>query len=127
MYCVRFLRFAIGRARLTRQYHFNPIHDGRGRHSGLHGRRGLCAHEPVADHPYDVQPTRCRVGPQERAARVHLTIVDSGYVRAQLIALGLVPVRAGGATGHRGHLHQRFLQRTGHGTVETHRSPACKA
>lgn len=118
------LGVSTGQNTLTRQYDFNPIHIGVGRQSGLHGRRGFGAHEPVANHPYDVQPTRSRVGPQKRTPRVHLTIVDFGHVRAQLIAFGLVHIRTS-APGHLSHFHERFLQRTGHGTVETNLPPAC--
>lgn len=105
----------------TCQYYVYPIHVDGGRQSGLHGRRRVGAHgPPVAHYPDDVQFSRGRIGPEYRAARIHLTriIGFAGVVRAQLFA-------GAGASRRGRHSEIRPLEWTRHGTLEVHGAPAC--
>lgn len=75
----------------------------------MYGRRGIGTDESVADHAYHEKPSRRRVGPQERTARIDLARVGLvREVRAQIAGCGLVFVRTPGALRHRRHLHVRL-------------------
>lgn len=80
----------------TCQQYVYPVHVDGGRQSGLRGRRRVGARGPaVAHYPDYVQFSCDRIGPEYRAARIHLTrmIGFAGIVRAQLFARAGAPGR----------------------------------